>query len=76
MRGLSSCFKEAFLLKCHIVVMSPTIYLRKDLYDAILQRGEEVNGFVNRVVEQYLAGEKLGDSPLEERSKRVVKKGE
>jgi hypothetical protein len=37
----------------------PTIYLRKDLYDAIIKRGEEPTNFVNRVVEKALKEEKI-----------------
>lgn len=32
----------------------PTVYLRKDLYDAIIKAKQEVNQFVNKVVENAL----------------------
>lgn len=37
----------------------PTVYLRKDLYDAIIQAKEEVNQFVNKVVEDALKPPKM-----------------
>jgi hypothetical protein len=32
----------------------PTIYLRKDLYDAIVQNREDVNAFVDKAVEKAI----------------------
>lgn len=32
----------------------PTIYLRKDLYDEIVQKGTDVTAFVNEVVENRM----------------------
>ena len=37
----------------------PTVYLRKDLYDSIIKAKQEVNQFVNRVVEDALKPEQV-----------------
>ena len=32
----------------------PTVYLRKDLYDSLVERRKDVNAFINAVVDQAL----------------------
>jgi hypothetical protein len=51
-----------------LVIIMPTVYLRKDLYDLIARRGEDVNSFVNRAVEKMLK-----EVEAEEKPKRVKK---
>lgn len=45
----------------------PTVYLRKDLYDAIIMAKKEVNQFVNKVVEAAL------ETPKDEPKEKQVK---
>jgi hypothetical protein len=37
-----------------MMISLPTVHLRKNLYDGIVKRGEDVTEFVNRVVEAVL----------------------
>jgi hypothetical protein len=43
----------------------PTVYLRKDLYDAIIKAKHEVNQFVNKVVEDALKAKEVSKPPRE-----------
>ena len=43
----------------------PTVYLRKDLYDAIIKARHEVNQFVNKVVEDALKAKEVSKPPRE-----------
>lgn len=47
----------------------PTVYLRKDLYDAIIKAKAEVNQFVNKVVEDALKSKELSKPPQEKEKK-------
>jgi hypothetical protein len=46
----------------------PTVYLRKDLYDSIVQKREDATAFTNKAVENALRG-------IPEAPKGKVKKG-
>ena len=44
----------------------PTVYLRKDLHEAIVLRHQDVNSFVNKVVEDALKQSSVQETKAEE----------
>ena len=54
----------------------PTVYLRKDLYDAIIMHHNKVDAFVNRAVEKALKEEREGIELRRKALKEALKERE